>query len=140
MRLKARSWHRDDTLAELAEDVERLTRLAFPEVTEAMVHGGVGKRPICGCLAGRGHATAHQTKQACDAERRAETRTGAGILSTCQWTEAKVGVGNSSERRIPAPGPDNLSWSPSPCIPPHIPVQKMASVSSDTFQYYPMTT
>ena len=60
MRLKARSWHRDDTLAELAEDVERLTRLAFPEVTEAMVHGGVGKRPICGCLAGRGHATAHQ--------------------------------------------------------------------------------
>jgi len=83
MQLKARSWHREETLEELAEDVERLARLAFPEATEAMVHGGVGKRLICGRLTGRGHATVNQTKQACDAERRTETHTGAGILSTC---------------------------------------------------------
>jgi len=37
MRLKARSRRRDETLAELAEDVERLVRLAYPEATEAMV-------------------------------------------------------------------------------------------------------
>jgi len=37
MRLKARSRHREETLAELAEDVERLTHLAYPDATEAMV-------------------------------------------------------------------------------------------------------
>jgi len=37
MRLKARSRRREETLAELAEDVERLARLAYPEATEAMV-------------------------------------------------------------------------------------------------------
>jgi len=37
MRLKARSRRRDETLAELAEDVERLVHLAYPEATEAMV-------------------------------------------------------------------------------------------------------
>ena len=42
--------------------------------------------------------TAHQTKQACDVERCAETRTGVGILSTCQQAEAKVGEGDSSGR------------------------------------------
>ena len=37
MRLKARTRRREETLAELAEDVERLVRLAYPEAAEAMV-------------------------------------------------------------------------------------------------------
>ena len=37
MRLKARNRRRDETLADLAEDVERLVRLAYPGATEAMV-------------------------------------------------------------------------------------------------------
>ena len=37
MRLKARTWRRDESLAELAEDVENLVRLAFPEAAEVMV-------------------------------------------------------------------------------------------------------
>ena len=37
MRLKARTRCREETLAELAEDVERLVRLAYPEAAEAMV-------------------------------------------------------------------------------------------------------
>ena len=40
MRLKARSRRREEALAELAEDVERLARLAYPEATEAMVVTG----------------------------------------------------------------------------------------------------
>ena len=36
-RLKARSRRREETLAELAEDVERLVRLAYPEAAESMV-------------------------------------------------------------------------------------------------------
>jgi len=37
MRLKAMSRRREETLVELAEDVEWLARLAYPEATEAMV-------------------------------------------------------------------------------------------------------
>ena len=37
MRLKSRTRHRDETLAELAEDVERLTRLAYPGATKDMI-------------------------------------------------------------------------------------------------------
>ena len=37
MRLKARTRHRDESLAELAEDVEHLVRLAYPEAAESMV-------------------------------------------------------------------------------------------------------
>ena len=37
MRLKARTRGKEETLAELAEDVERLVRLAYPDATEAMV-------------------------------------------------------------------------------------------------------
>ena len=37
MRLKARTRRREESLAELAEDVERLVRLAYPEADEAMV-------------------------------------------------------------------------------------------------------
>ena len=36
-RLKARSRRREETLTELAEDVERLVRLAYPEADESMV-------------------------------------------------------------------------------------------------------
>ena len=36
-RLKTRSRSREETLAELAEDVERLVRLAYPEAHESMV-------------------------------------------------------------------------------------------------------
>ena len=36
MRLKARTCHRDESLAELAEDVEHLVCLAYPEAAEAM--------------------------------------------------------------------------------------------------------
>ena len=36
-RLKARSRRREETLAELAEDVERLVRLAYLEAAESMV-------------------------------------------------------------------------------------------------------
>ena len=36
-RLKARSRRREESLAELAEDVERLVRLAYPEAAESMV-------------------------------------------------------------------------------------------------------
>ena len=35
--LRGRSRRRDETLPELAEDIERLTRLAYPEAAEAMV-------------------------------------------------------------------------------------------------------
>ena len=37
MRLKARTRRRDESLAELAEDVEHLVRLAYPEAAEGMV-------------------------------------------------------------------------------------------------------
>ena len=37
MRLKARTRRRDESLAELAEDVEHLVRLAYPEAAESMV-------------------------------------------------------------------------------------------------------
>lgn len=37
MRLKTRTRRREETLPELAEDVERLTRLAYPDATEAMI-------------------------------------------------------------------------------------------------------
>ena len=37
MRLKARTRRREESLAELAEDVERLVRLAYPDATESMV-------------------------------------------------------------------------------------------------------
>ena len=36
-RLKARSRRREETLTELAEDVDRLVRLAYPEAAESMV-------------------------------------------------------------------------------------------------------
>lgn len=37
MRLKARTRRREESLAELAEDVERLMHLAYPEAAESMV-------------------------------------------------------------------------------------------------------
>ena len=37
MCLKSRTRHRDETLAELAEDVERLTHLAYPGATKDMI-------------------------------------------------------------------------------------------------------
>ena len=37
MRLKARTRRREESLAELAEDVERFVRLAYSEADEAMV-------------------------------------------------------------------------------------------------------
>ena len=37
MQLKARTRHRDESLAELAENVENLVRLAYLEAAEAMV-------------------------------------------------------------------------------------------------------
>ena len=37
MRLKSRMRRRDESLPELAEDIERLVRLAYPDATEPMV-------------------------------------------------------------------------------------------------------
>ena len=37
VRLKTRTHHREESLAELAEDMERLVRLAYPNTTESMV-------------------------------------------------------------------------------------------------------
>ena len=62
MRLTTRNRRRDESLAELAEDVERLVRLAYPDATQPMVEA-LAKD---GCLTGGRYAIIriHQHKPA----------------------------------------------------------------------------
>ena len=99
MRLKARSRHRDETLADLAEDVERLVRLAYPEATEAMVEV-LAKDQFVDALPEEDMRLRIRQNKPVTLRDALETRTGVGILSTCQQAEAKVGdhEGDSSGR------------------------------------------
>ena len=83
MRLKARSRRREETLAELAEDVERLARLAYPEATEAMVEV-LAKDQFVDALPDEDMRLRIRQNKPVMLRDALNTSTGAGILSTCQ--------------------------------------------------------
>ena len=90
MQLKARTHRREESLAELAEDVEHLVRLAYPEVAEAMVV--MEKDQFVDTLPDEDmRLCIHQNKPATlrDSSR-------AGILPTGGQTEGQVCAGGST--------------------------------------------
>ena len=94
VRLKARTRRREETLPELAEDIEQLVRLAYLEAAESMVEVLVKDQFVDSLDPRERYVTMHMTASPSHTESCPGNSTGTGILPACKQADNKVCEGD----------------------------------------------